>query len=196
MAFTKYGWQNKHPEYTDEELIIAFQSNHDGHYIGELFHRYTDLIFGLCLKYLQNTHDSEDASYEIFETLIVKLKTNNVTHFKSWLYRVASNHCIDKIRKKKKNIIITLDDKDDKISDILDYSDTHEKEALLAKIDYCLSTLNEDQKMCIDLFYFQEKSYQYIAESMNISWSATRSYIQNGKRNLKNCMDKNDHRRI
>lgn len=196
MASKKYDWQEKNPDWTDERLIDAYQKSGNASYVAELFNRYKELTYGLCIKYLKDAHESEDATYDLFETLLSKLKTNPVNHFKSWFYRVASNHCIDKIRKAKTGIIISLEDKQESIKDIFDHAESVEKEALLAKIDYCLNTLNPDQKTCIDLFYFQEKSYQDISESLNISWATTRSFIQNGKRNLKICMEKNEHRTI
>ena len=191
MSNLKYRWQNKNPEWSDERLITAYISTENAAYVGELFYRYSDMIFGLCLKHLKNVQESEDASYELFELLISKLKTQQILIFKPWLYRTASNFCIDKLRKSKTNIIISLDDRFETARDSLDISaDFSEREALLARIDHCLKQLNDDQKVCIDLFYFQEKSYQDIAQQLNISWSTTRSYIQNGKRNLKICMEK------
>ena len=191
MSNQKYRWQNKNPEGPDERLITAYISTENASYVGELFCRYSDMIFGLCLKHLKNVQESEDASYELFELMISKLKTQQIMIFKPWLYRTATNFCIDKLRKSKTNIIISLDDRFETARDSLDISaDFSEREALLARIDHCLKQLNDDQKVCIDLFYFQEKSYQDIAQQLNISWSTTRSYIQNGKRNLKICMEK------
>ncbi|MBK8051792.1 MAG: sigma-70 family RNA polymerase sigma factor [Saprospiraceae bacterium] len=191
MSNLKYRWQNKNPEWSDERLITAYISTENAAYVGELFYRYSDMIFGLCLKHLKNVQESEDASYELFELLISKLKTQQILIFKPWLYRTASNFCIDKLRKSKTNIIISLEDRFENARDSMDISvDISEREALLARIDHCLNQLNDDQKVCIDLFYFQEKSYQDIAQQLNISWSTTRSYIQNGKRNLKICMEK------
>ena len=191
MSNQKYRWQNKNPEWSDERLITAYISTENASYVGELFCRYSDMIFGLCLKHLKNVQESEDASYELFELMISKLKTQQIMIFKPWLYRTSTNFCIDKLRKSKTNIIISLDDRFETVRDSLDISaDFSEREALLARIDHCLKQLNDDQKVCIDLFYFQEKSYQDIAQQLNISWSTTRSYIQNGKRNLKICMEK------
>ena len=191
MSNQKYRWQNKNPEWSDERLITAYISTENASYVGELFCRYSDMIFGLCLKHLKNVQESEDASYELFELMISKLKTQQIMIFKPWLYRTSTNFCIDKLRKSKTNIIISLDDRFETARDSLDISaDFSEREALLARIDHCLKQLNDDQKVCIDLFYFQEKSYQDIAHQLNISWSTTRSYIQNGKRNLKICMEK------
>ena len=191
MSNQKYRWQNNNPEWSDERLITAYISTENASYVGELFCRYSDMIFGLCLKHLKNVQESEDASYELFELMISKLKTQQIMIFKPWLYRTSTNFCIDKLRKSKTNIIISLDDRFETVRDSLDISaDFSEREALLARIDHCLKQLNDDQKVCIDLFYFQEKSYQDIAQQLNISWSTTRSYIQNGKRNLKICMEK------
>ena len=191
MSNQKYRWQNKNPEWSDERLITAYISTENASYVGELFCRYSVMIFGLCLKHLKNVQESEDASYELFELMISKLKTQQIMIFKPWLYRTSTNFCIDKLRKSKTNIIISLDDRFETARDSLDISaDFSEREALLARIDHCLKQLNDDQKVCIDLFYFQEKSYQDIAQQLNISWSTTRSYIQNGKRNLKICMEK------
>ena len=191
MSNQKYRWQNNNPEWSDERLITAYISTENASYVGELFCRYSDMIFGLCLKHLKNVQESEDASYELFELMISKLKTQQIMIFKPWLYRTSTNFCIDKLRKSKTNIIISLDDRFETARDSLDISaDFSEREALLARIDHCLKQLNDDQKVCIDLFYFQEKSYQDIAQQLNISWSTTRSYIQNGKRNLKICMEK------
>ena len=191
MSNQKYRWQNKNPEWSDERLITAYISTENASYVGELFCRYSDMIFGLCLKHLKNVQESEDASYELFELMISKLKTQQIMIFKPWLYRTSTNFCIDKLRKSKTNIIISLDDRFETARDSLDISaDFSEREALLARIDHCLKQLNDDQKVCIDLFYFQGKSYQDIAQQLNISWSTTRSYIQNGKRNLKICMEK------
>jgi hypothetical protein len=111
MSNLKYRWQNKNPEWSDERLITAYISTENAAYVGELFYRYSDMIFGLCLKHLKNVQESEDASYELFELLISKLKTQQIMIFKPWLYRTASNFCIDKLRKSKTNIIISLEDR-------------------------------------------------------------------------------------
>lgn len=101
MSNQKYRWQNKNPEWSDERLITAYISTENASYVGELFCRYSDMIFGLCLKHLKNVQESEDASYELFELMISKLKTQQIMIFKPWLYRTSTNFCIDKLRKVK-----------------------------------------------------------------------------------------------
>lgn len=195
MSLQKYIWQNKNPAWTDERLIEVYIATQEVSYVGELFSRYAAMIYGLCLKHLKDVQESEDTSFELFELLVSKLKTQNILVFKPWLYRTTVNLCIDKLRKQKSDIFISLEDRFETAKDTLDVTTDHgEKEALLARIDSCLNTLNDEQRMCIELFYFQEKSYQDISQHLNISWATTRSYIQNGKRNLKICMEKYDNR--
>ena len=83
----------------DLELLKYYRQAHDVRCVGELYKRYKHLIFGVCIKYLKNASDSEDAVMEIFEKLHLDLKKNEVEHFKSWLYTVARNHCLMKLRK-------------------------------------------------------------------------------------------------
>ncbi len=68
---------------------------------GLLFERYTHLVFGVCMKYLKNTYDAEDAVMGIFEKLMTDLKNHEVRDFKNWLYRVSKNHCLMILRKSK-----------------------------------------------------------------------------------------------
>jgi RNA polymerase sigma factor (sigma-70 family) len=184
-----FRWQDKYTERSDQELIGLYQQDSNKELVAALFGRYIEMLYGLCLKHLKDQDESSDAVYEIYEILLAKLSTHEVANFKSWLYRVASNYCVDKIRKNKMNVVelssqMQLTDFSYELID-----DMHEKELILQKITYCMSTLNPNQKTSIDLFFFQEKSYQEISQDLNITWEQTRSLIQNGKRNLKNCME-------
>jgi RNA polymerase sigma-70 factor (ECF subfamily) len=67
----------------------------------------------------------------------------------------------------------------------------NEKEMKLTVLEMCVEKLNEEQKRCIDLFYLKEKSYQEVATATNFTLNNVKSYIQNGKRNLKNCIESN-----
>src|SRR3990167_7737191 len=84
---------------SDQDLVSRFRNSHDTRYVGELFHRYTHLVYGVAMKYLKNEEDCKDVVMEIFENLITDLKKHNITNFKSWLYSVAKNHCLMKLRK-------------------------------------------------------------------------------------------------
>src|SRR4051812_20447534 len=83
---------------TDDELLRCFNTEGETACVGELFKRYKHLVYGVCMKYLKDEEESKDALMQIFEKLFIDLKKHEVTYFKSWLYRVAKNHCLMKFR--------------------------------------------------------------------------------------------------
>src|SRR5579871_3069027 len=86
---------------SDSELILLYKETGDLAVIGQLYTRYTSLVYGVCLKYLKDRDDAKDASMQVFEKLIQLLKGHEVENFKSWLYVTARNHCLMCIRSKK-----------------------------------------------------------------------------------------------
>jgi len=176
---------------TDNELIASYNETDDTIYIGELYKRYSHLVFGVCLKYLKDPDNSKDAVMQIFEKLITDLKKHQVENFKSWLYTVAKNHCLMIIRSQQ--TMITFQDhikiKNNVMESDLDlhlpYENIKEKEIELNNLEKAINELNSNQKICIELFYLKEKCYQEVAEITGYSMNEVKSYIQNGKRNLK-----------
>ena len=149
-----------------------------------------DLVFGICLKYLKDSENAKDSTLAIFEELVLKLQKHEVTNFKSWLYQLSKNHCLMLLRSGKKfskaNVDVELVQKDD-----WGHPDNGlEKEAVFADMDHCLGQLNQEQRQAVELFYLQGKSYKEIEALAGWDINTVRSYIQNGRRNLKICMDK------
>ena len=176
---------------TDEELITLYKATDDLEIVGILFDRYTALTFGVCLKYLKDREESRDAVMQIFEKLIVSLKSHDVTLFKGWLYVTARNHCLMQLRAKKgKNF--------EALSPFLMESSTNghhdggEIESNLSRLEKCMEGLAKEQKACVHLFYLQQKCYKEITEVTGYDLNKVKSYIQNGKRNLKICMERNE----
>lgn len=176
---------------SDEELIGLYKKSETLDIVGELYSRYTALTFGVCLKYLKDREESRDAVMQIFEKLITSLKDHDINQFKGWLYVTARNHCLMQIRSKKgKNF--------EEISPFLMESgpDGHQEhgpeiETNLSKLERCIDELGNEQKQCVQLFYLQHKCYKEITESTGFDINKVKSHIQNGKRNLKICMEKN-----
>jgi RNA polymerase sigma-70 factor (ECF subfamily) len=177
---------------SDEELLANYRQKGNIQVAGILFDRYVHLVFGVCLKYLKDREESKDAVMHIFEKILVELKTREVHHFKSWLYAVAKNFCLMELRKKR----ITLE-----ISDLTENNGEFIMESSMEmnpleehlddnKLKKCLEALSIEQKQCIELFYYKEKCYKEISEITNYDIKKVKSYMQNGKRNLKNCMEK------
>lgn len=174
--------RKKYKQYSDEELISLFQKEEDSLCIGILYERYSHLVMGVALKYLKNTSAAEEITSKIFEELSNKLKKHTIEFFKPWLYRVTINEAFQLLRKKGKEI--SIEEFPHGIIDISD-NDSHVKEQKIELLESALENLKPEQKQCIDFFYLQEKSYQQISEELNLPLMKVKSYIQNGKRNLK-----------
>ncbi len=176
----------------DSQLLVTYRTSGGLEVLGELYNRYMSLVFGVCLKYLKDRDESRDAVMQIFEKLIETLKNHEIEHFKSWLYITARNHCLMHIRARKgknfEEISPTLMESDS----LLHLDNEPEKEANLSKLEKCIETLGDEQKQCVKLFYLQEKCYKEITDSTGFDMNKVKSYIQNGKRNLKICMEKNE----
>jgi RNA polymerase sigma factor (sigma-70 family) len=178
----------------DAALIAQYKATGDLEILGVLYNRYMHLVFGVCLNYLKDEEQSKDAVMQIFEELIVKVKLHEIQNFKSWLHVLSRNHCLMILRKASKNNTVSMDDIFMENTDFvhLDIDDT--KEQQLSVMEKCMETLTSEQRVCVDLFYLQEKCYKEVAEITGFDMLKVKSYIQNGKRNLKICIEKNSDR--
>jgi RNA polymerase sigma-70 factor (ECF subfamily) len=175
---------------SDEELVSRFTATGDLSVLGELYQRYMDLVYGVCLKYLRVPENAQDSTITIFEELIVKLKKHEVDHFKAWLYSLAKNHCLMRIRSEKKSVTVAFDVELMQSEENLHLNGALEKEEHFRQLEYCMGQLTEEQRRGIELFYLEGKCYNEIVEITGMDWNKVRSFIQNGRRNLKICMDK------
>ncbi len=179
-------------ELSDQELLSRYQKNGDIKLVGILYDRYAHLVYGVCLKYLQNREESKDAVMQIFEKVIEELKSREVHNMNSWLYVVSRNFCLMEIRRRKKTIDISeaIEKNENFIMESVDEMNPIEEQLDDIKLKECLEALTSEQKRCIKLFYYKEMCYKEISELTNYDIKKVKSYMQNGKRNLKNCMDK------
>lgn len=178
----------KYGQLSDDELLSQYLKTSDIGFFGQLYDRYLHLVYGLCMKYFKSSEDSKDATMEIFEHTSKALLTKEVTHFKSWLYIVSKNHCLMELRKRKtreeKNFQIFMESDEVEHLNIGGPVD-EDMDALSA----CLETLKEEQKQCVSLFYLEKKSYREVESETGLALKAVKSAIQNGKRNLKQCIE-------
>src|SRR5688572_25090177 len=176
---------------SDLDLIDDYKKSEDVAVVGALYNRYMTLVYGVCMKYLKDREESKDAVMQIFEKLIVTLKEHTIEHFKSWLYVTSKNHCLMALRARKgKNFEeIKVDFMETGV--LLHLQDEPELETNLIKLEKCIEHLVSEQKHCVTLFYIQQKCYKEIVQLTGFDDNKVKSYIQNGKRNLKLCMEKN-----
>ena len=159
--------------------------------LGQLYQRYMELVYGVCLKYLKDPEPAKDAVMQIFEELVIKLKKHEVDNFRGWLHQVAKNHCLMQLRTPKNLKTVELKTELVQSGENVHLNGVLEKEENFKKLEYCIGTLSNDQQMAIRLFYLEEKCYNEIVEITGMEWNQVRSFIQNGRRNLKLCMEKN-----
>ena len=178
-------------ESSDQVLITEYRKTGSLEVLGELYGRYMHLVYGVCLKYLKDEDQSKDAVMQIFEQLISKLKIHEVSNFKSWLYTLARNYCLMEIRTSSKHSIVSIEENfmEKDAFTHLDIDDTRERK--LSVMEQCIEKLPAEQKDTISLFYLEQKCYKEVADITGYDLNKVKSYIQNGKRNLKICIEKN-----
>lgn len=152
-----------------------------------LYDRYLHMVFGLCMKYFKDRDVSKDATMDIYELLVKKLANHEVQHFKSWLYMVSKNHCLMILRKNTPEI----KNGDFFMENELPVHPVEEQslEQDLSALEDCINTLKTEQQLCVREFYLEQKSYQEIASAHALEMMKVKSHIQNGKRNLKICIE-------
>ena len=175
----------------DLELIKEYKASGDIEILGQLFSRYTSLVLGVCLKYLKDREEAKDAAMQIFENLIQDLKDHDVENFKGWLYVITRNHCLMYLRAGKGKFRQELSPELMESELVLHPEEEPEMEQNLGKLEKCIERLVEEQKWCVQLFFLKEKCYKEITSLTGFDLNKVKSYIQNGKRNLKICMEQN-----
>ncbi len=178
------------PAASDAELLAAYRQSGEIGILGELYQRYMDLSYGVCLQYLEDSDAAKDAVMTVFEELVDKLRRHEPQHFKNWLYTVVKNHCLMQLRSRKRIKMTELDPERMQPEQEMHQEDREQREWRLEGLEKCLETLSADQKMTVELFYLREKCYKEIVDITGLDWNKVRSLIQNGRRNLKICMEK------
>jgi RNA polymerase sigma-70 factor (ECF subfamily) len=178
-----------HSSLADKELVALYKEKGDMAVLGELYQRYMDLVYGVCLKYFKDSEQSKDSVMQIFEELVVKLKKHEVDNFKGWLHQVAKNYCLMQLRTPRNMKTVEFKGELVQSEEIVHLNGVLEKEENFKRLEFCLGTLTEQQREAIRLFYLEGKCYNEIVEITGQEWNQVRSFIQNGRRNLKICMD-------
>jgi RNA polymerase sigma factor (sigma-70 family) len=181
---------NKPVNTDDEAQLDSYRKSGDLAVLGSLFEQYMPLIYGVCLKYLKDEETAKDAVMGIFEELIVKVKQHDIRQFRSWGYVLSRNYCLMQLRTGKKMEEVPLDEIMES-APFLHPEENNNKEEALKALERCIQRLTDGQRQSVSLFYLEEKCYKEVAELTGYSLNDVKSYIQNGKRNLKICLEKN-----
>jgi len=175
---------------SEKELLLQYRVTGHLETLGKVYAPYMSLLYGVCFKYLQDVDRSNDAVMQIFEELIAKLRVHEVDNFKSWLHVYTKNYCLMQLRKEKRQQQVDIEDHlYESEQQLNNTEDTRWQEQDFDKLETCLKTLNKEQEDCVRLFYLNQKCYKDIAEETGLEMNKVKSAIQNGKRNLKICME-------
>lgn len=181
--------RNQHK--TDQELLDAFRNDGNSEWLGILLQRYTLLLLGVCMKYLKDEDEAKDSVQQVFLKVIQEVGKYEVTYFKSWLYMVAKNHCLMQLRDRQRKGAISLDERiATTAAEETDLNELQMNDRTLELVQEGLKELNKEQQQCVTLFYLEKKSYQEISEITGYNFLQVKSYIQNGKRNLRIWIEK------
>ena len=174
---------------TDKELVTSYKQSGDLTVLAELYQRYMELVYGVCLKYFKEPEAAKDSVMLIFEELVLKLKKHEVENFRGWLHQLAKNHCLMQLRTPRNLKTVEFKTELVQSEENVHLNGELEKEENFKKLEYCLGTLTDDQQRAIRLFYLEGKCYNEIVQVTGQEWNQVRSFIQNGRRNLKICME-------
>lgn len=185
--------RKKGTEESDEELMRRFRTGGDIGILGLLYERYMHLVYGVCLKYLEDREEAKDEVMNIFEKLVTAMPEQEILNFRTWLYVVTKNHCLMLLRSRKSESARM----DTMLSDPTFFMESeaemhpmeNDGEMDMKRLEECIGRLKEEQRSCIRLFYYEGFGYRQIAERLGMEEGKVKSYIQNGKRNLRICME-------
>ncbi|CAN5261964.1 sigma-70 family RNA polymerase sigma factor [soil metagenome] len=182
---------------TDLEYVAAYRATGDLAVLGELYERHMELIYAVCYNYLRDEDEAKDAVMHLFEQLVTDLLRHDVQQFGAWLHSVARNYCLMQLRKNQahpKTTLVTngVDEIDDESLNklLIDETTNSDLEEDLSRMESCLQTLPPEQQTCLTLFYLDRKTYTEVADITGYDLKQVKSYLQNGRRNLKICMQK------
>ena len=192
-------FKKKHKLESETDLLIEYREKGDLAILGKLYEPQMEMVFAIAMKYFKDEEEAKDTVMQLFEELIPKLQQHEVENFKAWLGMVTRNYCLMELRKKTveiSNFDLKEQDEEESLSDNFmeiitseHHTDSLDLEQNLTKLEECLKTLNLEQKQSVELFFMQDKTYQEVSQLTGFEVNKVKSYLQNGKRNLKNCME-------
>ena len=178
---------------SDESLLQAYRESGRQELIAELFNRYVHLVYGVCRQYLNNREDCRDAVMAVFEQTVTQARITEIRQFSSWVYSLAKNRCISNLREGQRQQRRQEEwEKFEKSTpkfmeneglERLNHKRTNEPDTSQI-LKEAISSLEEGQRTCIHLFFFEKKSYKDIAGATGYSIKQVKSHLQNGKRRL------------
>jgi len=165
----------------------------------ELVYLFQDPVYNLCYRMLGDAGEAEDATQEAFLRAFLNLRRYDTKRsFKTWLMSIASNHCIDRWRKRRMQLV-SLDDEPTAAALALSSSDPLPEQAALSAeqsemLQGLLMKLEESYRLPLILRYWYDYSYAEIAQLMDTTESAIKSRLFRARRTLAELLSDRDAR--
>ena len=192
---------------TDEQLMERLKQGQTGA-LDELYRRYARKLYAFCYNTMrfQNPQETEDLVHDVFVRVIKAARTFNPqkASFRTWMFRIARNHCIDVVRRKKRFQIIPLgkraaqNDHEEELAPedtIADQGENVEssviRTSVIEAVRDCVNELdNADERQAIALYYLGGKVYREIGEILGKSTSMARNRVQSAQDKVKRCLER------
>jgi len=176
---------------TDENLVKNIQKGEKSLY-SELIVRYQDKL----LRYVRYLTNSSEYSDDIVQESFIKVYKNinsfkTEMKFSSWIYRIAHNETINRVKKINFGFLSFGDDlSEDLFPDSSNIEADYEKEETVKKIDFTLDKLPLKYRDALTLYYIEDKSYEEISDILRISVGTVGTLIRRGKKKMKDLLIK------
>ncbi len=186
----------RNDQLTDAQLVTLYQNTNTPEYFGNIYNRFHKKVYHYCLGIMKNREDAYDVTADTFVKLSDKIKTlRNAELFVAWLFRIAHNECMNKIKGNMKyrsseingELPIADDAEDIRLENM-------EKEIRLELLDQVMDKLDEGTRFILVEKYINDKSIEELEELLNLSKSAVKMRLARGKQKVAVLM--NNRRRI
>ncbi len=181
----------------DHELIIRALEKGDQQAYAQLVDYYRDSLYFMMLKMTNNQHDADDLTIEAFGKAFKNLKQYTPEYaFSTWLFKIASNNCIDFMRKKRKGDITLNTGSDDALASIthqipasnLDPEESYIKVQKVDMMREVVDRLKPHYRKLIELRYFKEYSYEEIVEELDLPLGTVKAQLFRAREFLFNIL--------
>ena len=182
----------------DEIKCVKKAARGDASAFESLVMHYQGQIYRLCFRMTGNSEDAQDMTQEAFLKAWKNLSTFQFdSAFSTWLYRLASNCCLDLLRSMKRKPTVSLtaetEDEEGEIIDVADDAPSPEEEAIVSQerddLRKALALLDDEQRQILILRVVNDLSYTEIAEVLNIKEGTVKSRLSRARDNLRKKLD-------
>ena len=183
------------PDTTDDILVQRILKG-DRPAFRMLVNRYQNLVFTLVLRIVGTREEAEEIAQDVFMKVYSNLSSfEGKAKFSSWIYRIAYNTALTKIRNQRPDISSldnekTADAMTNKVGSVV-YNDA-EKTFRVEYVSKAINMLEPEDATVITLFYLSEQSIDEIAQILNIEPNAAKVRLHRARKKLREKMEKND----